>query len=109
MCIRDRAASTVASPALAGTISAFVYLVGSLPGAFIRFFIVEDRDNQFAATLVTLLKSALPNLSIFALKEPIVHNIPLNHLYVVAITAYAVVWIVLALVGASILFGRRDL
>lgn len=103
------AVATVASPALAGTFGAFVFLVGSLPGAFIRFFLVEDRDNQFAAALATGLKSALPNLSVFSLKDPIVHEIAFNPMYVVALVAYALVWIVLSLVLATILFGRRDL
>lgn len=103
------AASTVASPALAGTIGAFVFLVGSLPGAFVRFFLVEDRDGSYAATLATALKAALPNLSIFSLKDPVVHNIPFNPSYLAAVTVYGFVWIVLALVGATILFGRRDL
>ena len=103
------AVSTVASPALAGTVSAFVYLVGSLPGAFVRFFIVEDRDNNFIATFVTLIKSSLPNLAIFSLKDPIVHGITLDHRYIFALCIYALIWVALAVVGASILFGKRDL
>ena len=103
------AVSTVASPALAGTVGAFVFLVGSLPGAFIRFFLVEDRDNQFAAALATGLKSALPNLAVFSLKDPIVHHIPYNHSYVFALIGYALVWVALSQVLAGILFGRRDL
>jgi ABC-type transport system involved in multi-copper enzyme maturation permease subunit len=103
------AASTVASPALAGTLGTFVFLVGSLPGAFVRFFLVEDRGDGFAAVLATSVKSALPNLSAFSLKDPIVHGISFDPLYVVAIASYALGWVVLALLGAGILFGRRDL
>ena len=103
------AASTVASPALAGTVGAFVFLVGSLPGAFIRFFLVEDRDGSFAATLATGLKAAVPNLSVFSLKDAIVHSIPFSPSYLVAAFFYALVWVLLALVTAGLLFGKRDL
>lgn len=101
--------STVASPALAGTAGAFIFLVGSLPGAFVRFFLVEDRENQFAATAATALKSVIPNLSVFSLKDPIVHQIDFHPSYLLAVVFYALVWIAVALVASSILFGRRDL
>lgn len=101
--------STVASPALSGTVGAFVYLVGSLPGAFIRFFLVEDRGSEFSAGLATFIKALLPNLSIFSLKDPVVHQIAIAPGYVPALTAYALVWVVALLALASILFGRRDL
>lgn len=103
------AVSTVASPALAGTAGAFVFLVGSLPGAFIRFFLVEDRESTFAVALATGLKSILPNLSVFALKDPIVHDIAFNPLYVPAVIAYGLQWVAIFLLFAAILFGRRDL
>ena len=103
------AVSTVASPALAGTAGAFVFLVGSLPGAFIRFFLVEDRVSSFAVALATGLKSVLPNLSVFAMKDPIVHEIAFSPLYVPAIVVYGVQWISIFLLLAAILFGRRDL
>lgn len=109
VCAICMAVSTIASPALAGTVAVFVYLMGSLPAAFIRFFLVEDRDNAFAAGVANLLKSVLPNLSLFSLKDPVVHQLPFSNLYLVAITAYALVWIAVALSGAALLFGRRDL
>lgn len=103
------AISTVASPALSGTVGAFVFLVGSLPQAFIQFFLVEDRGSEFSANLAAVLKSVLPNLTIFSLKDAIVHNITVPPMYFLAMTTYAVVWIALCLTAATILFGRRDL
>ncbi len=101
--------STVASPALAGTVGAFVFLVGSLPGAFIRFFLVEDRGSQFSAALATGLKAMVPNLSLYALKDPVVHELAIPAGYLTAVSYYAVIWVVVFITGASILFGRRDL
>lgn len=103
------AASTVASPALAGTVGVFVFLIGSLPGAFVRFFLVEDRDSQLSANLATALKAALPNLSLFAMKDAVVHHVDYNPAYVPAIMVYAVVWVALSVLVAAVLFGRRDL
>ena len=102
--------STLASPALSGTVGLFVFLVGSLPGAFIRFFLVEDRGGGGgSATLATALKAALPNLSLFSLKDPIVHHLSIPGGYLLAITGYAVLWAVVFMLCASIFFGRRDL
>jgi ABC-type transport system involved in multi-copper enzyme maturation permease subunit len=101
--------STVASPALAGTVGAFVFLVGSLPGAFVRFFLVEDRENQVAATMATVFKSLLPNLSVLSIKDPVVHSLQLNPAYLGGVFVYALLWIALLLSVASVLFGRRDL
>lgn len=103
------AVSTIASPALAGTGGAFVFLVGSLPGAFIRFFLVEDRDSSFASTLATGIKSVLPNLAVFSLKDPIVHEIGFNKMYLPAVVFYGLEWVIIYLLLAAILFGKRDL
>lgn len=103
------AISTVASPALAGTGGAFIYLVGSMPGAFIRFFLVEDRESSFASTLATGLKALLPNLSLFNLKEAVVHGLDFNVLYLPAIALYAILWVSIGVLLSAFLFGKRDL
>lgn len=103
------AVSTVASPALAGTVGAFTFLVGSLPQAFIQFFLVEDRGSEFSANLAAALKSLLPNLTVFALKDAVVHEVALSPIYLASISAYAAAWVAMCLALATILFGRRDL
>lgn len=103
------AVSTKASPALAGTAGAFVYLVGNLPEAFIRFFLVEDRGSQFSAGLARTLKSIVPDLSLFNLKDAVVHQLYYNPLYPVSVTLYAAAWIALSIFIATLLFGSRDL
>jgi len=103
------AVSTLASPALAGTVGMFIYLVGSLPAAFIRFFLVEDRASEFSSTLASGLKAMLPNLSLFNLKDAIVHEIPFNTLYLPATFLYAMLWVSIGLLAGAVLFGRRDL
>ena len=103
------ALSTVSSPALAGTAGAFIYLVGSLPAAFIRFFLVEDRGGGISSNLASFIKAALPNLSLFNLKEAVVHDISFNWLYIPSIALYALIWNAVAVVFAAYLFGKKDL
>ncbi len=103
------AISTKASPALTGTAGAFVYLVGILPQAFIRFFLVEDRDSPFSAGFARLLKSIVPDLSLFNLKDAVVHQLYYNPLYPVSMTLYAMAWVAVSVLIATFLFGSRDL
>lgn len=97
------------SPALAGTIGAATYLVGSLSDAFIRFFLVEDRGSTFSAALATGLKSALPNLSLLNIKDPMVHGLPIPAGYLAAVSYYSLIWVVLLLLAARLAFQKVDL
>jgi ABC-type transport system involved in multi-copper enzyme maturation permease subunit len=101
--------SVKCSPALAGTIGGAVVLIGNLSGAFIRFFLVEDRDSVVSATLAKLIKGVVPNLSLFSFKEPAVHDIAIAGSYVLAVTYYALIWVVLLLSLAQIGWRRVDL
>jgi ABC-type transport system involved in multi-copper enzyme maturation permease subunit len=101
--------SVVCSPALAGTIGSAVFLVGNMSGVFIRFFLVEDRDSAVSATLAKTLKGVLPNLTLFNIKDPVVHQIPLPSGYLLSISYYAVIWVVLLLALARLAFQRVDL
>jgi ABC-type transport system involved in multi-copper enzyme maturation permease subunit len=101
--------SVKCSPPLAGTIGAAVYLIGSLSLAFIRFFLVEDRNSAVAAALAKILKAVIPNLTVFSLKDPMVHNLPIPPGYMGAISYYAVVWVVLLLLLGRLAFQRVDL
>ncbi len=102
-------ASLRCSPALAGTLGAAVYLVGNLSGAFIRFFLVEDRGSAISAALAKGLKGALPNLTLFSIKDPMVHNIALPPGYMLSVSYYGIIWLVLVLLFGILLFRKVDL
>ena len=102
-------ASLRCSPALAGTIGMAVNLLGNLSGAFIRFFLVEDRGSAVSATLAKVLKGALPNLTLFSLKDPMVHHIALPPGYLVSISYYAAVWVVITMLLGQLIFRKVDL
>ena len=102
-------ASLRCSPALAGTLGAAVYLIGNLSGAFIRFFLVEDRGSAISAAAAKGLKGALPNLTLFGLKDPMVHNIGLPPGYLLSISYYGFIWLTIVLLIGVLLFRRVDL
>lgn len=97
------------SPPLAGTIGVATFLIGNLSGAFIRFFLVEDRDSVVSATLARGLKAIIPNLSLLDLKDPAVHHLSLPPGYLPAISYYTGIWVVLLLLLAQLVFRRLDL
>lgn len=101
--------SVKASPALAGTIGAATFLIGSLSSAFIQFFLVEDRGSTLSASLARMLKSIFPDLTVFALKDPMVHHLAIPAGYLLAISAYALIWITFLLVAGRLVFNRVDL
>lgn len=101
--------SVRASPPLAGTIGAAVFLIGNLSGAFIRFFLVEDRDSHVSASLARGLKAITPDLTLFNLKDMAVHSLELPHGYLLAITYNAAIWVVLLLLIGRAVLQRIDL
>ena len=101
--------STFASTSLAATLGTIVFLLGSLPGALIRFFLAGKGGSNAMLLFATLLKAILPNLSIFALKEPILSGEALPYDYLLSISAYAFGWIAFSILFATVLFNRRDL
>jgi len=101
--------STVSSPALAGTVGAAIYLVGSLSEGFITYFLAEDRNSQVAEFTAKALKSVLPNLTLFQVKDAVVHQLAVPPGYFAALTLYAVTWITVLLMVANLIFRKKDL
>lgn len=102
-------ASVRCSPPLAGTIGVAVFLIGNLSPAFIRFFLIEDRDSVASATLARSLKSVLPDLALFDLKDWAVHALSLPPGYLGAVSYYGLGWLLLVLLLAQGAFQRLDL
>ena len=101
--------STLCSPALAGTIGVAAYVVGNMSGAFIKFFLVEDRESVLSAGLARALKSATPNLAVFDIKDPMVHGLDLPNGYLLSLTYYALAWVLFLLALSRVGFQGRDL
>lgn len=101
--------STLASPALAGTAGVAIYLVGSLPETFIKFFLAQDRESQLAVFVARFLKTIFPNLTLFQVKDAVVHQMIIPPGYYAALLLYAIAWIGVFLMFANLVFRGKDL
>jgi ABC-type transport system involved in multi-copper enzyme maturation permease subunit len=101
--------SVFASPPLAGVLGFFVYIIGGMSNAFIQFFLREDRGADWVANAVEGAQRFVPNFSIFRLKYPVVHSLPIEPHYHLAESIYAAIWILLFLLAAGIRFETKDL
>lgn len=100
--------STFASPALAGVLGAFVYILGGLSQTFIDFFLSEagSQLQSFGARAVRLV---IPHFDVLQLKDPIVHGAPIPDAYLASVALYALGWTVLFLLLADWSFEGKDL
>ena len=101
-------ASTFASPALAGVMGAFLYLVAGLPQTFIDFFL-STGSTRIQGIFVRGFRLFTPHFDVLHLKDPIVHGEPVPGAYLAAAAAYGLAWMLLFLLLADWSFERRDL
>jgi ABC-type transport system involved in multi-copper enzyme maturation permease subunit len=101
--------STIASPPLAGVMGFFLYVIGGMSGAFINFFLRDDRGATHLARGVEVLKGFFPSFDVFRLKYPVVHDLPIAWQYHGAEILYALGWVMLFLLLAGLRFEKRDL
>ncbi|MGI5843874.1 MAG: ABC transporter permease [Candidatus Xenobium sp.] len=101
-------ASTFCSPALAGVLGCFLYIVGGIPQTFITFFL-SSGGTQVQGALVRAIRLIMPHFDVLHLKDPIVHGETIPGGYLLAAFAYGLVWMVLFLLLADWSFERRDL
>lgn len=101
--------STMASPALAGTAGAAIYLVGSLPETFIKFFLAEDRESASAVFVAKFFKTIFPNLSLYQVKDAVVHQMTVPDGYYAALVFYTAAWVAVFLMLANLIFRGKDL
>jgi ABC-type transport system involved in multi-copper enzyme maturation permease subunit len=98
--------STFSSPMLSAALTFGLYIVGHF-NADLKHFeqVVSSRP---AAWLARALYYLLPNLAPFDISAAVVHGQPLAAGYVLMSVGYAVVYIAFVLLGATLIFARRD-
>ena len=98
--------STFSSPFLSAALTCGLWVIGHFNSDFRNFeTVVESRT---AAYIARGLYYVLPNFGAFDIKTQVVHALPVPGSYMVATTAYAVVYIALLLTAAVVVFSRRD-
>lgn len=100
--------STFASPALAGVLGAFVYIIGGLSQTFIEFFLTEG-GQQVQGLVARGVRLVIPHFDVMQLKDPIVHGAPIPESYLASVALYAVGWTILFLLLADWSFEGKDL
>jgi len=98
--------STFSSPILSAAFTFGLYIVGHFNADLKNFDkIVESKP---AIWLARAVYHVLPDLSAFDVKMEVVHGLPVTAGYVLTTAAYGAVYIAALLLGAVVIFSRRD-
>jgi ABC-type transport system involved in multi-copper enzyme maturation permease subunit len=97
-------ASVRLRPAAAGVLGGLLFLVGNLSADFVRLMLPSG-----PSLLASIVKASVPELSAFALKEPVIHQVAVPFSYLSGMTVYGLGWIGLLLALARVSFEEVDL
>jgi ABC-type transport system involved in multi-copper enzyme maturation permease subunit len=98
--------STFSSPLLATMLTLGVWVIGTF-NADLRNF-QQVVDSWVAALVARWIYYLLPNFSAFDIKTQVVHGLAVPWSYLGATILYGIVYISLLLVGAAVVFSKRD-
>ena len=98
--------STFSSPILSAALTLGLYVVGHFNADLKHFETVVD--SRPVVYLARALYYVLPNLAPFDIKAQVVHGQPVQAGFLLLNGAYAVVYIGVLLIGATLIFLRRD-
>ena len=98
--------STFSSPALSGLLTFFVFVIGHFSADLKT---LSSTSNQVAARLVfRALYYLLPNLTTYSVITPAAHGISPDMQSIILAFAYTIVYDVVLLLGATLIFSRRN-
>jgi ABC-type transport system involved in multi-copper enzyme maturation permease subunit len=98
--------STFSSPILSAAFTFGLYIVGHFNADLKNFDkIVESKP---AIWLARAVYHVVPDLSAFDIKMEVVHGLPVTAAYVATTAAYGAVYVTALLLGAVVIFSRRD-
>ncbi len=98
--------STFTTPTLSAVFTLSVFIIGHLLDDVVRFGAALGEPMQTVTRLVGL---ALPNLGRFRVGHAVAAGLPLAPDYVGLATLYGLAYLLLLLLGATLIFERRDL
>ncbi len=98
--------STFSTPILSAVFTFGLYIVGHFSADLKNFQVVVE--SPVAVSLARGLYYVLPNLAAFDIKADVVHGQPIGAAYLGITTAYGLVYIVLLVLAAMVIFSRRD-
>ncbi len=83
-----------------------VYMVGHLTEDLQVFG--HRLKNPFIKGVTDILYYFLPNLDNFDVKGRVVHNLPVTSSYILLVTAYGLMYIIILFIASGIIFQRRE-
>jgi ABC-type transport system involved in multi-copper enzyme maturation permease subunit len=98
--------STFSSPILSASLTFGLYIAGHFSTELGNFATIVKSDA--VGILARGLYYVLPNLAAFDVKAEVVHGQPIAATYVLLTTAYGAAYIGILLLGAIVIFSRRD-
>lgn len=98
--------STFSSPALSALLTFFVFLIGHFSGDLKG--LANTSPSAVARVLFRALYYLLPNLTTYSVITPAAHGIAPDAQSIVLATAYAVVYSIVLLATATLVFGGRN-
>ncbi len=98
--------STFSTPILSAAFTFGLFIVGHFSTDLRNFEQVVD--SPAAAKLARGLYWVLPNLAQFDVKAQVVHAQPVPLGYMMLTTAYALIYVTVLLIAATVIFSRRD-
>lgn len=98
--------SSFSSPLLSAVFAFSLFVIGSFAEDLRGFAVLSQGASRWLATAMAYL---VPNFSSFNVISSVAHEQPVSLQLIVANTAYAFLYVGMALCGAVLIFSRRDL
>jgi Cu-processing system permease protein len=98
--------STFSTPTLSATFTLGLYLIGHLTSDLRE--LADKSSSEFTKALMTGLYYMSPNLEVLNIKGQAVSGVPLAWSYQLSATLYGLCYASLLLVGAALIFQRRN-
>jgi Cu-processing system permease protein len=98
--------STFSSPMLSAAFTIGLFVAGRFSADLRNFN--EVVDSPAAAILARTLYWILPNLAPFDVRAEVVHGLPVTMGYIALTAGYGLLYIAAVLIGATLVFSRRD-
>jgi hypothetical protein len=98
--------STFSSPLLSAVLTFGLYIAGNFSAELGNFATIVESTT--VGMLARALYYVLPNFASFDVKAAVVHAQPVTASYMLVTTAYGFTYIGALLLGAMVIFSRRD-
>ncbi len=98
--------SSFSTPILSAIFTISFYVVGHLSWSFL--LLQNYIGGKWGKTLCSIFYFIVPNLEYFNIRGDVVHNVPIENLYILSSAGYGIGWSMVLLILASIIFQKKN-